>query len=173
MLLENLLAVYQELERGLSRHEASPIFSGVRWTMLRRGPAIEQDLLTVAGPDWRRSVVLFPSGKKYVDGIAQAGAGNGERLMAHAYVRYLGDLSGGQILRRILGRSLGLGPDALSFYEFPAIDDLAGFKSTFRAAIDAAGAGMVDVEAVVDESEVAFRLNIELSEAIQAADAAR
>ncbi len=104
--------------------------------------------------------------------MAQAAADNGERLIAHAYTRYLGDLSGGQILKRLLERSLGLGPDALSFYEFPAIADIAVFKSGLHAAI-AAATSVVDVVAVVEEAAMAFRLNIELSRAIHLAGIAR
>ncbi|CAN5845956.1 hypothetical protein BH11PSE3_BH11PSE3_11650 [soil metagenome] len=114
-------------------------------------------------------MALLPAGLAYADRVAAAAGGNGERLIAHAYVRYLGDLSGGQALKRLLGRSLALGPEALSFYEFPGIADQAEFKSDFRASVDAAAASMIDVEAVVDEAVTAFRLNIQLSNSILAA----
>jgi heme oxygenase len=39
-------------------------------------------------------------------GCWKAAEGDGTRLIAHAYTRYLGDLSGGQILQRLLARSL-------------------------------------------------------------------
>ena len=41
------------------------------------------------------------------------------RLLAHAYVRYLGDLSGGQFIRRRISKAYGLDDGAgVSFYEF-------------------------------------------------------
>ena len=55
--------------------------------------------------------------------VPPAFAADAPRLIAHAYVRYLGDLSGGRIVGRILARSPGLGPEALSFYDFPGIAD--------------------------------------------------
>ena len=167
LFLRNLLPAYEELERGLERHGESPIFGGVPWADLSRASAIECDLSALAGSDWRRSMVLLPSAMNYSSHVAAAASGNGERLIAHAYVRYMGDLSGGQTLKRLLGRSLGLGPDALSFYEFPMIADAARFKSDFRAAVDSAAASLVDSRAVIDEAATAFQLNIELSEAIQ------
>jgi heme oxygenase len=159
--------MYEELERGLDRHGVSQIFAGVRWADLYRTSAMERDLLALAGSDWKCSVTLLAAGRGYANQVVQAATGNGERLIAHAYTRYLGDLSGGQILKRLLGRSLGLGPETLSFYEFPAVADLAGCKSDFRTAIDAAATSVVDIQAVVEEAATAFRFNIELSQAIQ------
>jgi heme oxygenase len=167
LFLRNLLPAYEELERGLERHRESSILGRVPWADLIRTSAIEHDLSALAGPDWRRSIGVLPSAINYSSQVASAASGNGERLIAHAYVRYMGDLSGGQVLKRLLGRSLGLGPEALSFYEFPAIVDAARFKLDFRAAVDGAAASLVDSCAVIDEAAVAFQLNIELSEAIR------
>ena len=167
LFLRNLLPAYEELEHGLERHGQSPIFGGFPWADLIRASAIERDLSVLAGPDWRRSIGMLPSATTYSRQVASAASGNGERLIAHAYVRYMGDLSGGQVLKRLLGRSLNLGPEALSFYEFPAIADAVKFKSDFRVAIDGAAARFVDSRAVVDEAAMAFQLNIALSEAIQ------
>jgi len=169
LFLRNLLQAYQELERGLERHRDSPIFAAVPWRDLYRVPAMERDLLALAGPDWERSVVLLPSAMNYSNCVASAASDDGERLIAHAYVRYMGDLSGGQVLKRLLNSSLGLGPAALSFYEFPRIADAARFKADFRAAIDAAAPTIVDAQAVVDEAAMAFQLNIALSEEIHSA----
>jgi heme oxygenase (biliverdin-producing, ferredoxin) len=169
MLLRNLLPAYEELERGVERHRGTAVFAGVPWASLYRAPSIERDLGRIGGVDWRASIALLPSGQNYAEQVAHAAAGNGEKLLAHAYARYLGDLSGGQVIKRLLGKSLGLSDEALSFYEFPAIDDVAGFKSAFRTAVDAAAANILDVGSVVEEAAIAFQLNIELSNEIQSA----
>lgn len=169
MLLGNLLPVYEELERGLERHRGSSIFAGVSWTSLYRSAVLEHDLRNLAGADWRRSVSLLPSGQSYVRQVQHAAADNGERLIAHAYTRYLGDLSGGQVIKRLLGNSLGLGQEGLSFYDFPEIGDVAGFKSMFRTSVDAAATGMVDAGSVVEEAATAFKFNIKLSNEVEAA----
>lgn len=46
-------------------------------------------------------------------------------LLAHAYVRYLGDLSGGQFLRRRIAKAYGLdeeGEAGVEFYDFGSLD---------------------------------------------------
>jgi heme oxygenase len=86
-------------------------------------------------------------------------------LIAHAYTRYLGDLSGGQILKRLLANKPGLAPDELSFYDFPG-HDLTQLKTDYRTALDRAGAQVKDPQAVIDEGSEAFRLNTDLSWAV-------
>jgi heme oxygenase len=93
---------------------------------------------------------------------------DGGRLIAHAYARYLGDLSGGQILKKLLGKSIGLTAPELTFYDFPAIADQRAFKDEFRDALDRAGDEVSDFDAVVEEGAAAFRLNIDVSNAVQA-----
>jgi heme oxygenase len=166
LLLRNLLPAYEELERGLGQHLSSPILGGLPWSSVFRASALERDLQILAGTAWRSSLAVLPEGEDYASRVARAAGGNGERLLAHAYTRYLGDLSGGQILAKLLARSLGLAAHELSFYSFPAIVDPARFKSDFRRSLAVAGR-WVDRAAVVDEAVAAFSLNIALSEAVQ------
>lgn len=169
LMMRNLLPVYQALEQGLQRRIASPVVAPVARSELARANAIEADLAALAA-DWSTWPVL-PEAGYYVDAIVRSAEGDGSRLIAHAYARYLGDLSGGQILKKLLARSLALPPDALSFYTFAAIGDLTQFKGDYRAAIDRAGDEVADLEAVVEEGARAFELNIALSTALQAAAA--
>jgi len=134
---------------------------------LNRAAAISFDLGQLAD-NWSE-LPLLPAARDYAAAISAASAGAGQRLIAHAYARYLGDLSGGQILKRLLARSLDLPPTALSFYEFPDISDISTFKATYRAAIEQAGDDLDDFDGVVEEGARAFELNIELSVALQAA----
>ena len=87
-------------------------------------------------------------------------------LIAHTYVRYMGDLSGGQVLKRMLGRTLGIGPDGLSFYDFPGIDDVVAFKADYLAAISEAASTSADIKRVTDEAVAVFELNIDVSIAV-------
>jgi heme oxygenase len=51
-------------------------------------------------------------------------------LLAHAYVRYLGDLSGGQIIGGRIRRAYGLkGTEGTAFYDFSAKGEKSGFES--------------------------------------------
>lgn len=168
MLLRNLVPAYRALEDGLARHRDTPGLAELAHYKLDRAPAIEADLAALAGPDWATEVALLPEGEAYVARIADAAQGDGSLLIAHAYTRYLGDLSGGQILQRLLGKSLALTPAQLSFYDFPRFSDLAILKTDYRNALDRAGALTIDPGAVIAEGNIAFTLNIALSCAIKA-----
>lgn len=168
LYLRNLLPAYREMERGLARQRDAPGVGIITQPALCRATAIESDLVILCGQHWHALLPLLGAGERYASRVKAAGEGDGARLLAHAYVRYLGDLSGGQILGRSLSRSLGLGFRTLSFHEFPDIADLEGFKLAYRDAIDRAAAAMIDVEAVIEEAAVAFQLNMDVSEAVHA-----
>jgi heme oxygenase (biliverdin-producing, ferredoxin) len=165
LLMRNLLFVYQALEQHLSRCAASPVVGSIVRPELARASAIEADLTALSAEAYAAPVLSAAA--KYVQAIEAASAGDGARLIAHAYTRYLGDLSGGQIVKRLLARSLSLPASALSFYEFPAIADVTRFKSEYRAAIDRGGDKSDDFDGIVEEGALAFLLNIQLSAALQ------
>jgi len=167
LLLRNLLPAYREMEQGLDRHRGSPGLAALANYRLDRAIAIESDLVALRGKGWKHGVPLLEAGEAYARRIAKAAEGDGARLIAHAYTRYLGDLSGGQILQRLLAQSLELEPSELSFYDFPRFADLAALKTDYRKALDQAGALASDPQAVVEEGAIAFSLNIDLSCAIQ------
>jgi heme oxygenase len=172
LLLRNLLPAYQQLETGLEFHRHSPAVSAAAHRDVYRAPAIISDLVDISGPDWENALPLLPAGEQYGRRIATSATGGGTGLIAHAYTRYFGDLSGGQVLKRLLERSLGLQPRQLSFYEFPKIKDKELFKQSYRRAIDAGAALIADIETVVGEAMAAFELNIAVSEAVRQAIAA-
>jgi heme oxygenase (biliverdin-producing, ferredoxin) len=169
LLLRNLLPAYLAMEQGLERHRASPHLGQLAAYGLDRAGAIEADLDSLCGARWSQDIPLLAAGEFYAGRIAKAAEGDGARLIAHAYARYLGDLSGGQILHRLLARSLRLRPSELAFYDFPRFSDLEALKTDYRQALDRAGALFPDADAIVEEGALAFSHNIALSCAVQAA----
>jgi heme oxygenase len=169
LLLRNLLPAYRAMERGLERHRGSPSLGELARYRLDRAAAIESDLIALNGKRRSRDIPLLAAGTAYAERIARAAEGDGALLIAHAYTRYLGDLSGGLILQRLLARSLELRPSELSFYDFPRFTDLDALKAGYRMALDRAGALARDGHAIVEEGAVAFTLNIGLSCAVQSA----
>lgn len=169
LLLRNLVPAYDAMEQGLERHRNSPAVGAFAQRSMYRTGALYRDLAALHGEDWERAVPLLPEGKRYGKRAAEAARGDGSRLIAHAYARYLGDLSGGQILKKLLARSLGLTDQTLSFYGFPQIADPDAFKTQFRGALDRAGDLVGDRDAVIEESAIAFELNIDVSNAVLAA----
>lgn len=187
--LRNLVPIYATLEAGLAGLDPpSPLLSAFADPALRRLPHLLADLAAVAGPAWAQICPLLPEAEFYAASIADTDAiathakaklaAHAEiklaahahiKLAAHAYARYLGDLSGGQILRPLLVRSLGLEADALAFYEFPGLADLDGAKQGLRAALDTLPATGEMADAIIAEAIAAFRHNIALSTAVSAA----
>lgn len=169
LLLRNLLPVYRTMEHALAGKRSSAVVGLIVHPELDRAAAIEADLRIIASLYGIVDLPLLPEATRYVDAIRRASEATGSRLIAHAYARYLGDLSGGQILKKLLERSLDLPPEALSFYDFPEIADIAAFKAGYRSAIDRAGDELGDFDLIVEEGARAFELNIGLSVAVQEA----
>ena len=167
LLMRNLLPAYRAIELGLERHRGSAGLGALASYRLDRASTIESDLVALCGERWRQQVPILPAGELYASRIEKAAEGDGGRLVAHAYTRYLGDLSGGQILQRLLARTLDLQPSELSFYHFPRFADLDALKADYRNALDKAGASVRDPHALVEEGASAFSLNIDLSCAVR------
>lgn len=164
--LRNLLPVYSALEQRLEFARGIPGVGLLARREIYRAPAIEADLGTLFGPDWFRLLPMLPVGAEYGRRVAAAAEHGGVRLIGHAYTRFLGDLNGGEVLKRLLTVALG---DAcgLTFYEFPAIAGRVEFAEEYRAAIDIAGTEIEASEPAVEEAAVAFELNIRLSEQVR------
>jgi heme oxygenase len=167
LLLRNLLPAYRALEGALETHRLTPGIGALALPEVYRAPALEADLAGLYGPDWALALPLTPAAERYAEGVTAAAEGRGEGLAGHAYVRYLGDLSGGQILKRLLAKTLGLSEQALSFYGFPHLVDLAAYKQSYIEALDRLGS-VIDRERAVLAAIEAFELNIEISLAVAA-----
>jgi heme oxygenase len=165
-LLANLHPVYRSLEQELSQHASDPMVAPIYHPGLARLAALEQDLVALAGPAWEAAFPATGAAITYAERIHLA-AKEPALLVAHAYTRYLGDLSGGQILKRIVLGLLGTsGPAAVAFYDFPEIPDPDAFKHAYRAALDALPMDRGLEDRVVAEALLAFELNASLFEAL-------
>uniref|UniRef100_A0A8C7GY86 heme oxygenase (biliverdin-producing) n=1 Tax=Oncorhynchus kisutch TaxID=8019 RepID=A0A8C7GY86_ONCKI len=124
LLLCSLYEIYQALEEALDNNSNHPT----------RLESVERDLEHFYGQDWREKIVVPAATKIYAHRLRQIGKDNPEYLVAHAYTRYLGDLSGGQVLGRITQKSLGLkGGEGLSFFSFPGVSSPNLFKQLYRS----------------------------------------
>ncbi len=164
LLLRNLLPVYRAIEDGLEKPRVSRLLRPFARSELYRAARIEADLAALCGPNLPGDLpALLPAGARYAARAARAAEGDGSLLIAHAYVRTLGDLSGGRMLGKLLKRTLALPNEALNFYDFPGVANIESAKTAWRTALDA-----VPIQnALLHEARVAFRLNIALSEAVR------
>jgi heme oxygenase (biliverdin-producing, ferredoxin) len=158
--LLRLRLVYEALEAAGRSHHDDPLVGAVHDQDLERLAALDDDLdhwLSMAGtPGDRR--VDSPAASAYAARIA-ATAEWGGLYVAHHYTRYLGDLSGGQAIGRILDREFGLEGRGTAFYSFPAVPKPKPYKDAYRARLDALGATPEEKARIVSEVQVAFRLN--------------
>ena len=154
-LLLRLRAVYAALESvgQLGRDDA--IAGGFHDPALDRLDAINADLAFWA-PD--APALVSPAADEYVARIL-ASAQWGGLYLAHHYTSYLGDLSGGQVIGRVLSRTFNLDGSGVDFYEFTAIPKPKPYKDEYRRRLDALGLSAADQQRVVDEVKVAFQLN--------------
>lgn len=127
--------VYSALEAIADDVRALPQGSSLLFDELTRTPSIARDLEHLVGPDWRAIIMPLPATVRYVDAL-NASATSLPRYAAHAYTRYLGDLSGGQIIKRMLERHYGLGPEGITFYSFEEIPKSKPFKDVYRERLD-------------------------------------
>jgi heme oxygenase len=158
--LDALWSVYAALEAGLERHREHPVAGPLALPHLYRAPAIAADLhaLFAAHPGDQPPV---PAARAYAAHLRELADRDPALLVAHAYTRYLGDLSGGQILRGAAARILGLTPDGpgLAFYDFPQIPDLNACKADLRARLDELPLAPRESAALVAEARDAFARN--------------
>ncbi|MCL6606499.1 MAG: biliverdin-producing heme oxygenase [Geminicoccaceae bacterium] len=165
----NLLPVYAALEAALLDQAHLPALGALFRPELARSRPLARDVAVLAERSPATPLRLLAESVTHRRRIETIARTLPERLLAHAYVRYLGDLSGGQVLRRLLARTPGIGPEAVRFYEFPDLDDLPRAKAAYRRAIDEAGAHLLDPAGVIEEAREAFQLTIALARAVDAA----
>ncbi|MCX8100656.1 MAG: biliverdin-producing heme oxygenase [Geminicoccaceae bacterium] len=165
----NLLPIYRALEAALAEHRLHPALAGLWRPELARAEALARDVAVLAAQLPDAPLRLLAPSERYRRRIEAVAADRPERLLAHGYVRHLGDLSGGQVLARLLARTPGIGAEAVGFYAFPGLADLGRAKEDYRRAIARAELQLVDRDGVIEEAREAFRLNIALSEAVAAA----
>jgi heme oxygenase len=162
-LVANFYFVYSALEEEMARHQNHPIVSTIYYPELNRKATLEQDLTYYYGPNWREEITLSPAGQEYVERIREISNTQPELLVSHSYTRYLGDLSGGQILKGIAQRAMNLSEgEGTAFYEFETISDEKGFKAQYRQALDEAPVDQATAEAIVNEANDAFGLNMKM-----------
>lgn len=150
--------VYVALEAAGEELRAAGLDHGVVLDELLRVPSLEADLEFLFGPRWRETIDILPATEAYAARLRETSTWFGG-WVAHAYTRYLGDLSGGQAIGQLVQRHYGLGAEGTSFYRFAAIPKPKVFKDEYRARLDALPFDAAERERVVAEAQRAFDLN--------------
>ena len=165
--------VYEALEAAGAVFAGDPVAAPFITDQLTRLPALESDLSFLLGDSWRDAIAPLATTSRYVDRIhdivSQRWAGG---FVAHHYTRYLGDLSGGQVIRKIMQRQFGFETNGVGFYLFDQIASPKQFKETYRDQLDAVDWDADERERVIDEVLAAYKLNTELFDDLAQAKAA-
>jgi heme oxygenase len=103
----------------------------------------------------------------YVARIHEVANTQPELLVGHSYTRYLGDLSGGQILKGIAERAMNLTDGGTAFYRFDAIPDEKAYKVKYRQALDELPIDDAMAEQIVNEANDAFKLNMKMFQELE------
>ena len=151
--------IYATLEEATAAQRTDPIGAAFVFDELLRLPALERDLAYLRGAAWRGSIEALPATTRYCDRLREVCFTWAGGFVAHQYTRYLGDLSGGQVIRRVLAREYGLADEGARFYVFEGIPKPKPFKDLYRARLDAAPWDATERTRIVAEVKLAFRLN--------------
>jgi len=166
-LLTNFYYVYDTMEQRI-RETEDPMVQAIKSEDLERKEAIERDLEYYYGPDWKEKQEPSEACNKYCHRLNEVAEKDPYLLIAHHYTRYIGDLSGGKILKEIAARVLkppvGKG---LDFYEFPSIPNAKEFKNNYRSVLDNLDCDEQQINALITEANYAFRLNMYMFDEIQ------
>jgi heme oxygenase len=165
---EQLWFVYEALETGAQRLAEDPVAGPFIRPELFRLPELERDLAHLRGPGWRTGLSALPATEEYTARVRACAKQWPGGYVAHHYTRYLGDLSGGQIVRDRAERTWGFARkgDGVRFYVFEEIGNPAAFKREYRELLDAVRADDLEKQRIVAECGTAFALNIALLRAL-------
>ncbi|WP_392875192.1 heme oxygenase (biliverdin-producing) [Streptomyces sp. LN499] len=158
---EQLWFVYRALEEGAEALRTDPVAGPFIQPELMRTAELERDLAHLRGADWRRGLEPLPATAAYADRVTECAHTWSAGYVAHHYTRYLGDLSGGQIIRDRAEETWGFARkgDGVRFYVFEEIANPASFKRGYRELLDAVDADELEKKRIVDECRRAFALN--------------
>lgn len=153
--------IYRALEGRWDSLAEDPIAGPFIRPELARTAELERDLAHLAGPRWRDGLEPLPATAAYaarIDDCAREWPGG---YVAHHYTRYLGDLSGGQVIRGTAEKLWNLPNrgDGVRFYVFDGVGNPAAFKREYRALLDRMPLDDLERRRVLDEGQRAFAMN--------------
>jgi heme oxygenase len=166
-LMSDLYYVYVTMEDELEKHKDHPILSKIYYPELFRKQSLEKDLEYYLGPNWKQQITLTNSCKKYLERIREVSELNPILLISHHYTRYIGDLSGGQVLKAIAQKALNVDDSAMNFYIFTDISDEKEFKQNYRNTLDSLPFSQNEIDLIVEEANNSFRYNMEVFKEIE------
>jgi len=166
-LMSDLYHVYSSMEEEIEKYKNDLMVSKIYYPELFRKESIEKDLQYYLGDNWKSQVTQTNSCKEYVARIKEISISSPMLLISHHYTRYIGDLSGGQVLKGIAQTALKVDDDAMNFYMFKDIPDEKQFKNNYRSALDSLPLSQTQIDLIVAEANNAFKYNMKVFNEIE------
>ena len=167
-LISDFYFVYSALEEEVTKLKDHPVVGSLDLPELRRKISLEMDVRYYYGPIWRSLIKPSEACERYVNRIREVAKNEPELLVGHHYTRYLGDLSGGQILKGIAEKAMELGNgQGLKFYEFEKIEDPKAYKAGYRGILNSLPIDQHQADAIIVEANYAFRLNMHMFDTLE------
>ncbi|KAF7980646.1 hypothetical protein HWV62_37460 [Athelia sp. TMB] len=180
--------VYDALERALEKHAEHPLLKPTYDPgLLARAPSIAEDIAFFLGcpvSTWQSNpahTTLLLSHLQPLEAYQMrirtlSDSNDPSLLLAHAYVRYLGDLSGGQIIQRRIAKAYDLDTaegNGCQFYHFET-DNTKQVKEWYRTGMNTAVGGDEKLKAaLLAEANHVFELNMNLYSLLKAPSSPR
>tara|TARA_Y100000589_G_scaffold317702_1_gene344150 strand:+ start:5998 stop:6708 length:711 start_codon:yes stop_codon:yes gene_type:complete len=164
-LISDLYFVYQAMEEEIDRlvEQDHPVIKYIGFKELFRKETLVNDLKFYYGSNWFNEINISESAQLYVNRIHLVAKESPELLVGHHYTRYIGDLSGGQILKKIAKKALNLeGENGLNFYEFKLIDDEKKFKKIYAETLNKLPIDQQIADKIIEEANEAFIYNMKM-----------
>lgn len=182
-LITSLYFVYEAMEEAFDTTNEEYV-KLMDYTELRRVHSLKKDMEYFHGIDWvsqmntdvrtssntRAAVSITPSyaTQQYVKRVQTVAKENPKLLIAHQYTRYLGDLFGGQMMGGMASKSLNLEDGrGTAFYTFESIDNAQDFITMWYRTLNSLDLTKEEKNAIVDEANLVFDLNIQILEEIE------
>lgn len=168
--------MYEALEEASKVLAADPRFAALHPAAIVREQTLVEDLEFLVGENWRDEISPVPATAAYADRIREIAAeGWLPGIIAHHYTRYLGDLSGGQMIAKRVKKQFGFEHAGIAFYDFTELGDLGEFKQAYRGVLDLLGESLDEAERerMVAEVRAAYRFNSDVFVDMKQANEAR
>lgn len=164
-LVKQLQVIYTALDANCAKNadhlDLAPFFTD----KLQAAAALDTDWESLGAP---ADIYVTDATYEYEARLNELGAEWPTGLLAHHYTRYLGDLSGGRVISRVLEKGLGLSAEnGLAFYEFPEIESIPEFRNKYRASLDALDWSEETRERFIAEVNNAFELNQKVFQSLE------
>lgn len=154
--------IYQALDTAseqLRTKTDNPAMTKLLDPKLDRRHAIEQDLNSLLpAVGLSTSPVLLNSTADYARRISDV-ANDPARLAAHHYLRYLGDLSGGLAIARLMQRHYDVPDSQLNMYTFEFIEKPKLYKDAYRDQLNKLGLTPQQEDDFIQEAGNGFSYN--------------